>query len=332
MRPCRVDGVDTCAPNVGLALVLNSAKTAKGLDTMLENARTWQSATTVDFQANWAPNSHNFSELGAQFAQFPRIGRPIRSISANWAPNSLNFRELGAQFGQVPFSPIFAPHVPQARVCTLRLGSRGSLRLGAPCAFDNLEGLRHLHIAAECSTKALCWNCKEPGHLASECTNEGICHTCGKSGHIARDCPTPGLPPGDMRLCNNCYKQGHMAADCTNEKACNNCRKTGHLARDCSNEPVCNLCNISGHVARQCPKADAIGDRGGSFYRGGVGGGGGGGGGYRDVICRNCNQIGHISRECMGPLMVCNNCGGRGHFAYECPSGRFFDRAPPRRY
>jgi hypothetical protein len=102
------------------------------------------------------------------------------------------------------------------------------------------------HIASECSTKSVCWNCKESGHMASNCPNEGICHTCGKTGHRARECSAPSLPPGDLRLCHNCYKQGHIAVECTNEKACNNCRKTGHLARDCPNDPICNVCNVSG--------------------------------------------------------------------------------------
>jgi len=185
------------------------------------------------------------------------------------------------------------------------------------------------HIASECSTKSLCWNCKEPGHMASSCPNEGICHTCGKAGHRARECTVPQKPPGDLRLCNNCYKQGHIAVECTNEKACNNCRKTGHLARDCPNDPICNLCNVSGHVARQCPKSNFIGDRGG----GGSLRGGYRDGGFRDVVCRSCQQFGHMSRDCMGgPLMICHNCGGRGHQAYECPSGRFVDRYPSRRY
>ena len=178
------------------------------------------------------------------------------------------------------------------------------------------------HIASECTTQSLCWNCREPGHTAGNCPNEGICHTCGKAGHRARDCTTPQLPPGDLRLCNNCFKQGHIAVDCTNDKACKNCRKTGHLARDCQNEPVCNMCNISGHVARECTKAGVIEERGGGAR---------GGSGYRDIICRTCHQPGHMSRDCMGTLMTCHNCGGRGHHAYECPSGRFLDRFP-RRY
>ncbi|RVW36523.1 Zinc finger protein GIS2 [Vitis vinifera] len=177
------------------------------------------------------------------------------------------------------------------------------------------------HIASECTTRSLCWNCQEPGHTASNCPNEGICHTCGKTGHLARDCSAPPVPPGDLRLCNNCYKQGHIAADCTNDKACNNCRKTGHLARDCRNDPVCNLCNVSGHVARQCPKANVLGDRGGGPRSSG----------FRDIVCRNCQQLGHMSRDCAAPLMICRNCGGRGHMAFECPSGRFMDRFP-RRY
>ncbi|RRT34815.1 hypothetical protein B296_00057137 [Ensete ventricosum] len=42
----------------------------------------------------------------------------------------------------------------------------------APYRRDFRRGSRH--IAAECTTKALCWNCKEPGHVASNCPNEGI--------------------------------------------------------------------------------------------------------------------------------------------------------------
>ncbi|TXG64652.1 hypothetical protein EZV62_011646 [Acer yangbiense] len=197
--------------------------------------------------------------------------------------------------------------------------------LPPPSIFFLLSLDLHWHIASECTTKALCWNCREPGHMAGNCPNEGICHTCGKGGHRARDCTAPPLPPGDLRLCNNCYKQGHFAADCTNDKACNNCRKTGHLARDCPNEPICNMCNVSGHVARQCPKGNILGDHRGASIRGG------GGSGYRDIVCRNCQQLGHMSRDCMGPLMICHNCGGRGHLAYECPSGRFMDRYS-RRY
>ncbi|GFY94969.1 zinc knuckle (CCHC-type) family protein [Actinidia rufa] len=186
------------------------------------------------------------------------------------------------------------------------------------------SNLQLRHIVSECSTKSLCWNCREPGHMAGNCPNEGICHTCGKAGHRARDCTAPPVPPGDIRLCNNCFKQGHIAVECTNDKACKNCRKTGHLARDCTSEPVCNLCNITGHVARECPKGNLIEERGGGAR--------GGGYGYRDIICRSCHQPGHMSRDCMIPvMMICNNCGGRGHHAYECPSGRFMDRFP-RRY
>lgn len=110
------------------------------------------------------------------------------------------------------------------------------------------------HIAVECNSRTLCWNCKEPGHLASQCPNYPVCHICGKIGHLARDCINPSLPTHDARLCNNCHKPGHIAVHCTNEKACNNCRKTGHLARDCLSEAVCNNCNISGHMACQWPK------------------------------------------------------------------------------
>lgn len=174
----------------------------------------------------------------------------------------------------------------------------------------------------ECTTKSLCWNCREPGHTVSSCPNEGICHRCGKGGHQARDCAVPPLPPGDVRLCNNCYKQGPLAPECTNDKACNNCRRTGHLARDCTNEPVCNLCNLSGHVARGCPKADDLAGRG-SVVRGGSGG-------YWNVEYRNCQQLGNMSRDFVTPV-ICHMCGGRGHVAFECPSGRYLDRYP-RRY
>lgn len=171
------------------------------------------------------------------------------------------------------------------------------------------------HIAAECNSTTMCWNCKEPGHLANQCPNDPVCHMCGKMGHLARDCYNPSLPAHDARPCNNCYKPGHTAADCTNEKACNNCRKTGHLARDCPNEPVCNICNISGHVARQCSKSSLASDVGGPF---------------NDIICRNCGQHGHLSHECVA-IVICNNCGGRGHQAFKCPSAPFYDRGP-RRY
>ncbi|XP_059597899.1 uncharacterized protein LOC132254897 [Vitis vinifera] len=79
----------------------------------------------------------------------------------------------------------------------------------------------HRHIAAECNSTTICWNCKESGHLASQCPNDLVCHMCGKMGHLARDCSCPSLPTHDARLCNNCYKPGHIATDCTNEKACN---------------------------------------------------------------------------------------------------------------
>ena len=174
------------------------------------------------------------------------------------------------------------------------------------------------HIAAECTSTTMCWNCKEPGHLASECPNDPVCHMCGKMGHLARDCFHPSLPTYDSRLCNNCYKAGHIAAHCTNEKACNNCRKTGHLARDCSNEPVCNLCYISGHVARQCPKGSLPEPE--MF-----------GGPFRDIICHTCGHPGHISRDCVS-IMICHNCGGMGHIEYECPSRRLFDRGSRRYY
>ena len=172
------------------------------------------------------------------------------------------------------------------------------------------------HIAAECTGKAVCWNCKEPGHMANACTNEGICHTCGKAGHVARDCKSRDR--ADLRLCNNCYKQGHLAADCTNDKACNNCRQTGHLARDCNNDPVCNVCNVSGHVARNCSKAPAMAAPPAALYRYGGGFGGQMAGGGRDFMAA-------------AGMVLCHNCGGRGHLSYECPSGRFFDR-PIRRF
>ncbi|KAK6130997.1 hypothetical protein DH2020_035260 [Rehmannia glutinosa] len=187
-------------------------------------------------------------------------------------------------------------------------------------SISSIPDLESRHIASECTSKALCWNCREPGHTASNCPNEGLCHSCGKSGHRARDCPNAELSPGDLRLCNNCLKPGHLAAECTNGMACKNCRKTGHIARDCQNDPVCNSCNISGHVARQCPKGDFLGERG-------QGGGTRYGGGYRDMVCRNCNQFGHMSRDCI-EMVICRNCGGRGHMAFECPSGRFIDRWP----
>ncbi|KHG06226.1 Zinc finger GIS2 [Gossypium arboreum] len=172
------------------------------------------------------------------------------------------------------------------------------------------------HIAAECNSITMCWNCKEPGHLPGQCPSEPVCNMCGKMGHLARDCLNPRLPAPDARLCNKCYKAGHFATDCTNEKACNNCRKTGHLARDCPNEPVCNICNISGHVARQCAKSKLSSDMGGRF---------------RDIFCRNCGQPGHISQDGVS-IVICNNCGGRGHLHYECPSARMYDRSGVRRY
>nr|TKS05426.1 hypothetical protein D5086_0000135230 [Populus alba] len=128
------------------------------------------------------------------------------------------------------------------------------------------------HIASECTTKSLCWSCREPGHMASTCPNEGICHTCGKAFHRAKECTAPPTPPGDLRLCNNCYKQGHIAADFTDDKACNNCRKTGHLARECLNEPICNMCNVVGHV--ELP------------------------------------PVWTYEQGLHGPLMICHNCGG----------------------
>ncbi|KAK8275416.1 hypothetical protein V6Z11_D10G136800 [Gossypium hirsutum] len=163
------------------------------------------------------------------------------------------------------------------------------------------KGTSSNHIAVECNSTTICWNCKEPGHLAGQCPYEPVCNI---------------LPAHDARLCNNCYKAGHFVADCTNEKACNNCHKTGHLARDCHNEPVCNICNISGHVARQCAKSKLSPDIGGRF---------------RDIFCRNCGQPGHISQDCFS-IVICSNCGGRGHLHYECLSARMYDRSGVRRY
>ncbi|KAK3038546.1 hypothetical protein RJ639_029346 [Escallonia herrerae] len=170
----------------------------------------------------------------------------------------------------------------------------------------------HKHMAAECMSKTMCWNCKEPGHLASECNNDPICHVCNKTGHLARDCSESS----DPRVCNNCFKPGHIAVDCTNEKACNRCRKAGHIARECPNDAVCNLCNVSGHLARQCPKTAVA-----SQIVGGP---------FRDIFCRSCGGPGHISRDCVA-IMICNCCGGRGHMALECPTAaRTFDRYYPR--
>ncbi|KAL0891731.1 hypothetical protein Bca101_015714 [Brassica carinata] len=172
------------------------------------------------------------------------------------------------------------------------------------------------HNLSECSTKSVCWNCREPGHMSNTCTKEGICHSCGIAGHQAKDCTGRHLPPGDLRLCNNCYKQGHFAADCTNEKACNNCRKTGHLARDCRDDPVCNHCNLSGHLAIKCPKTHVLAqERRPRGIRAQIRE-------EEEVVCRNCRQVGHMSRDCRARLMICRNCGGRGHIAYECPSER----------
>ncbi|TYH49570.1 hypothetical protein ES332_D10G146200v1 [Gossypium tomentosum] len=134
------------------------------------------------------------------------------------------------------------------------------------------------HIAVECNSTTICWNCKEPGHLAGQCPYEPVCNI---------------LPAHDARLCNNCYKAGHFVADCTNEKACNNCHKTGHVARDCHNEPVCNICNISdiggrfrdifcrncgqpGHISQDC---------------------------FSIVICSNCGGRGHLHYECLSARM-----------------------------
>ncbi|TYG75915.1 hypothetical protein ES288_D03G071000v1 [Gossypium darwinii] len=175
---------------------------------------------------------------------------------------------------------------------------------------------RQSHIAVECNSTTMCWNCKEPGHLAGQFPYEPVCNMCGKMGHLARDCLNPRLPAHDARLCNNCYKAGHFAADCTNEKACNNCHKIGHLGHDCHNKPVCNISNISGHVARQCAKSKLSSDIGGHF---------------RDIVCRNCGQLGHISQDCVS-IVICSNCGGRGHLHYECPSARMYDRSGVRRY
>ncbi|KAF9613268.1 hypothetical protein IFM89_006767 [Coptis chinensis] len=60
------------------------------------------------------------------------------------------------------------------------------------------------HIAAECSTKSLCWNCCEPDHMGSDLQNEVICHTFSKAGHITRD------SAADLKVCNNCYKTSHI--------------------------------------------------------------------------------------------------------------------------
>ncbi|PPE02083.1 hypothetical protein GOBAR_DD00897 [Gossypium barbadense] len=184
------------------------------------------------------------------------------------------------------------------------------------CRTFHLSQKKKSHIAVECNSTTMCWNCKEPGHLAGQFPYEPVCNMCGKMGHLARDCLNPRLPAHDARLCNNCYKAGHFAADCTNEKACNNCHEIGHLGHDCHNKPVCNICNISGHVARQCAKSKLSSDIGGHF---------------RDIVCRNCGQLGHISQDCVS-IVICSNCGGRGHLHYECPSARMYDRSGVRRY
>ncbi|KAF9591175.1 hypothetical protein IFM89_002130 [Coptis chinensis] len=94
------------------------------------------------------------------------------------------------------------------------------------------------HIAAECSTKSLCWNCCEPDHMGSDFQNEVICHTFGKAGHIARDSAS------DLRVCNNCYKTGHIGVYCTNDNAYNNCRNIGHLGLDL----MVDLLGCAGHL------------------------------------------------------------------------------------
>lgn len=53
------------------------------------------------------------------------------------------------------------------------------------CNMLLFEIIINSHIAAECPTRKLCWNCKEYGHMASECTNKTLCHTCNGYSHIS---------------------------------------------------------------------------------------------------------------------------------------------------
>ncbi|ONM27663.1 hypothetical protein ZEAMMB73_Zm00001d007816 [Zea mays] len=46
------------------------------------------------------------------------------------------------------------------------------------------------HFAAECTSKPICWNFKEPEHIASESKDEALCHTSIKIGHLPCYCPT----------------------------------------------------------------------------------------------------------------------------------------------
>lgn len=177
------------------------------------------------------------------------------------------------------------------------------------------------HMAADCNSKTMCWNCKEPGHLSTECKNQPICHSCEKMGHLARECPKSC----DPRVCSNCFQPGHLAADCINEKACNKCRKPGHLARECLNVPICNTCNLSGHVARQCPNQALPLPFQPQFPSPLMFGGPPiVGGQLYNIYCRNCGCPGHISHQCMFMIM-CSVCGDRGHQPFECPSGPMLD-------
>ena len=37
---------------------------------------------------------------------------------------------------------------------------------------------------------------KAPGHIAADCTNKKACNNCRKTGHLARDCPND--PVGNL--------------------------------------------------------------------------------------------------------------------------------------
>ncbi|XP_039019879.1 cellular nucleic acid-binding protein homolog [Hibiscus syriacus] len=98
---------------------------------------------------------------------------------------------------------------------------------------DSGRGCRH--IASECTTKSLCWNCHEPGHTASSC--------CGKSGHQARECTAPPMPPGDVRLCNNCINQVilHLTARMTRHATTVGGQVTWHASAQMTRSATCAM-------------------------------------------------------------------------------------------
>lgn len=51
------------------------------------------------------------------------------------------------------------------------------------------------HLAGNCESQRLCYNCRQPGHESSNCTQprtvaQKKCYWCGGQGHVRADCPS----------------------------------------------------------------------------------------------------------------------------------------------